>query len=91
MVLTLFDYTSILLVLNNFIKKRFTINSSDERSHFSKGQTSKPLISTGMHLLITLCLKNVPSLACYNIYMHGSIATIFSTNVAEKAGNQTVV
>jgi len=35
MVLALFDYTSILIVLNNFIKKRFATKSSDERSDFS--------------------------------------------------------
>jgi len=28
--------------------------------------------------------KNVPPLTCYNRYIHGSIATIFGTNVAEK-------
>ena len=28
--------------------------------------------------------KNVPRLTCYNIYAHGSIATIFGKNVAEK-------
>jgi len=32
--------------------------------------------------------KNVPPLTCYNIYIHGSIATMFGTNVAEKVGNQ---
>jgi len=43
------------------------------------------------HLLSsTLCLKNVPPLTCYNLYIHGSIATIFGTNVAEKVGNQNV-
>jgi len=38
-----------------------------------------------------LCLKNVPHLTCYNLYTHGSIATIFGTNVAEKVGNQNVL
>jgi len=32
----------------------------------------------------TLCLKNVPRLTCYNLYIHRSIATIFGKNVAEK-------
>jgi len=32
----------------------------------------------------TLCLKNVPPLTCYNLYIHGSIVTIFGKNVAEK-------
>ena len=39
----------------------------------------------------TLCLKNVPPLTYYNLYIHGSIGTIFGTNVAEKIGNQNVL
>jgi len=35
--------------------------------------------------------KNVPSLTCYNLYIHGSIATIFGKNVAEKVGNQNIL
>ena len=35
--------------------------------------------------------KNVPPLTCYNLYTHGSIATIFGKNVAEKVGNQNVL
>jgi len=35
--------------------------------------------------------KNVPPLTCYNLYIHGSIATIFSTNVAEEVGNQNIL
>jgi len=38
-----------------------------------------------------LCLKNVPPLTCYNLYIHGSIATIFGKNVADKVGNQNVL
>jgi len=38
-----------------------------------------------------ICLKKVPPLTCYNLYIDGSIATIFGTNVAEKVGNQTVL
>jgi len=34
--------------------------------------------------------KNVPPLTCYNLYIHGSTATIFGTNVAEKVGNQNI-
>ena len=34
--------------------------------------------------------KNVPPYTCYNLYVHGSIATIFGKNVAEKVGNQNV-
>jgi len=31
-----------------------------------------------------LCLKkNVPPLTCYNLYIHGSLATIFGKNVAD--------
>jgi len=40
----------------------------------------------------TLCLKkNVPHLTCYNLYIHGSIATIFGKNVAKKVGNQNIL
>jgi len=42
-------------------------------------------------LLYTLCLKNVPPLTCYNLYIRRSIATIFGKNVAEKVGNQNVL
>jgi len=35
--------------------------------------------------------KNVPPLTFYNLYIHGSIATIFGTNVAEKVGNQNIL
>jgi len=28
---------------------------------------------------------------CYSLYIHGSIATIFGINVAEKVGNQSTV
>jgi len=42
-------------------------------------------------MLSTLCLKNVPPLTCYNLYVHGSIATIFRKNVAEKAGNRNIL
>jgi len=35
--------------------------------------------------------KNVPPLTCYDLYTHGSIATIFGINVAEKVGNQNVL
>jgi len=35
--------------------------------------------------------KNVPRSTCNNLYIHGSIATIFGTNVAEKIRNQNVL
>ena len=35
--------------------------------------------------------KNVPPLTCYNLYIHGSIATIFGKNVGEKVGNQSIL
>jgi len=41
--------------------------------------------------LTNVCLKKRPNLICYNLYIHGSIATIFGTNVAEKVGNQNVL
>jgi len=33
--------------------------------------------------------KTVPPLTCYNVDIHGSIATIFGKNVAEKVANQS--
>jgi len=36
-------------------------------------------------------LKNDPLLACRYLYTHGSIATIFGTNVAKKVGNQNIL
>ena len=41
--------------------------------------------------MYTVFQKNVPSVACYNFDTHGSIATIFGTNVAEKVGNQNML
>jgi len=40
MILTAFN-TSILLVLNNFISRRFTTKARDDRSDLSSGQASK--------------------------------------------------
>ena len=39
----------------------------------------------------TVSQKIVPSMTCYNLDTHGSIATIFGTNVAEEVGNQNVL
>ena len=39
-------------------------------------------------VLTTLCLKKTSPLTCYDLYIHGSIATIFGKTVAEKVGNQ---
>ena len=38
-----------------------------------------------------MCLKKRPTLTCYNLYIHGSIATIFGKNDAEKVGNQNIL
>jgi len=46
-----------------------------------------PTICTDLHCVS----KNVPHLTCYNLYIHGSIATIFGVSVAEKVGNQNVL
>jgi len=35
--------------------------------------------------------KNVPPLTCHNLYIHGSIATIYRKNVADKVGNQNIL
>ena len=35
--------------------------------------------------------KNVPPFTCCNLYIHGSIATVFGKNVAEKVDNQNVL
>jgi len=42
----------ILLVLNSFMKKRFTGKSKDLRSDLVSGQTSRPYTITGIHLLL---------------------------------------
>jgi len=39
----------------------------------------------------TLCLKNVPPLTCYNLYIHSSVAAIFDKNIADKVGIQNVL
>ena len=46
-----------LAVLNNFIKKRFTVKSEDLISDCFKPQASDPYISRpiGRHLLVTSC------------------------------------
>ena len=38
-----------------------------------------------------VCQKDVPPLTCYNLSIHGSIATIFGKNVAKKVGSQNVL
>jgi hypothetical protein len=47
--------TLILVVLNSFIKKRFTAKSKDLISDCFKLQASDPYISIGRHLLVTSC------------------------------------
>jgi len=38
------------------------------------------------------CVSKRPTFTtCYNFYIHSSIATIFSTNVAENVGNQNIL
>jgi len=39
----------------------------------------------------TLCLKNRPTFDLLNLYIHGSIATIFGNNVALKVGNLNIL
>ena len=51
----------------------------------------KHLTIDGRIHVSTPCLKNVPSLTCYNLDIHGSTTTIFSTSVTEKVGNQNVL
>ena len=41
--------------------------------------------------LYTVSRKDVPPFTCYNLDIHGSVATISSKNVAEKVGNQNVL
>jgi len=43
------------------------------------------------HYYYTVSQKNVPPLTCNNLYVHSSIATIFSKNVADKVGNQNML
>ena len=46
---------SMLVVLDNFIRKRTITKSRDDRSDFSNGQASKPYRRTGIHLLFKSC------------------------------------
>jgi len=50
------------------------------------------------HILVLYCIvyihcvsKNVTPLTSYNLYIHGSIATIFGKNTAKKVGNQNTL
>jgi len=50
------------------------------------------------HILVLYCIvyihyvsKNVSPLTSYNLYIHGSIATIFGKNTAKKVGNQNLL
>jgi len=47
--------TSLLLVLNNFINKRFTTKSREEISDLSSGQASKPYSKIGIHFMFINC------------------------------------
>jgi len=54
------------------------------------GDPARPLNFRSM--FIVHCLKKRPTFtACYNVYIHSSIATIFGTNVAQKVGSQNVL
>ena len=44
-----------------------------------------------LHGIYTVSQKRPTFTTCYNFYIHSSIATIFGTNVAEKAGNENVL
>jgi len=45
-----------------------------------------------MHdFIYTLCVKNVPTLACYNLDIHELIAIIFGRSVTEKVRNQMIL
>jgi len=44
-----------------------------------------------LNMFLHCVLKNVPTLTCYNVYIHGSLATIFGKDVVEKAGNQNIL
>jgi len=41
--------------------------------------------------ILHLCLKNVPPLSRHNLYIHGSITTIFGKNVAANVGNHNML
>jgi len=45
------------------------------------------VFSNNGYKIYTASQKKRPTLTCYNLYIHGSIATIFGTTVAEKVGN----
>jgi len=85
---------------DHFIKKNSTTNQNTSRLSVTSYRTP---IAIKQHfypmavkfdlsnLTYTVSQKNVPPFTCYNLYIHGSIATIFSTNVAEKVGNQNLL
>jgi len=47
--------------------------------------------ATGEFFYTVFQKKRPTFTTCYNFYIHGSIATIFGTNVAEKVDNQNVL
>jgi len=57
----------------------------------SKKVESMKMVSIMSLLFYTVSRKNIPPSTCNNLYVHGSIATIFGTNVAEKVGSQNVL
>ena len=50
--LTVINHLNIAIVLNSFMKKRFTGKSKDLRSDLVSGQTLRPYTTTGIHLLL---------------------------------------
>jgi len=70
---------SMLVVLNNFIRKRTLTKFTDERSDFSNGQAFKPYKRTGIHLgdrsfpvaasrawnSLSAAVRDTPSLLCF--------------------------
>jgi len=50
-------------------------------------EASCSLSMTAELVKYTVSQKRPTFTTCYNFYIHGSIATIFGVNVAEKAGN----
>jgi len=66
---------SMLVVLNNFIRKQTVTKSTDERSDFSNGQASKPVNRTGGQVYI-YCLKVVHFECKLRINGHVRVSTV---------------
>jgi len=83
--------TSLLLVLNNFINKRFTTKSREEISDLSSGQASKPYSKIGIHLMFVNC-KVISSEAIrpiLHVKQHSETVMVWNYQNADRSFNNT--